>query len=89
MASLASVLSGYVERPIVDRTGLAGDYDVELEFSTDFRPGGPLDPGAPRGPADGPSLFTALQEQAGLRLTTGRGPVDVIVVEHVERPTPD
>ncbi len=89
MASFASVLSGYVERPVVDRTGLQGSYDLQLEFSTDFRPGVPIDPGAPRGPADGPSLFTALQEQAGLKLTTGRAPVDVLVVEHVERPTTD
>lgn len=89
MASFASVLSGYVERPVVDHTGLQGSYDLQLEFSADFRPGVPVDPGAPRGPADGPSLFTALQEQAGLKLTTGRAPVDVLVVEHVERPTTD
>jgi uncharacterized protein (TIGR03435 family) len=89
MASFASVLSGYVERPVVDHTGLQGSYDLQLEFSTDFRPGVPVDPGTPRGQVDGPSLFTALQEQAGLKLTTGRAPVDVLVVDHVERPTAD
>ena len=89
MGSFASVLSGYVERPVVDRTGLQGSYDLQLEFSSDFRPGVPADPGAPRGTADGPSLFTALQEQAGLKLTTGRAPVDVLVIDRVERPTSD
>lgn len=89
MGSLASVLSGYVERPVVDRTGLQGSYDLQLEFSSEFRTGMTVDPGAPRGPVDGPSLFTALQEQAGLKLTTGRAPVDVLVIERVERPTAD
>lgn len=89
MASFASVLSGYVERPVVDRTGLQGSYDLQLEFSSDFRTGLRVDPGAPRGAADGPSLFTALQEQAGLKLTTGRAPVDVLVIERVERPSSD
>ena len=76
-----------IDRPIVDRTGLTGTFDIELTFN-------PVRPGLPgRGeipvPADGTSLFTALQEQLGLKLESSRGPLDVIVIESVERPTPD
>jgi uncharacterized protein (TIGR03435 family) len=76
-----------IDRPIVDRTGLTGTFDIELTFN-------PVRPGLPgRGeipvPADGTSLFTALQEQLGLKLEASRGPLDVIVIDSVERPTPD
>jgi uncharacterized protein (TIGR03435 family) len=70
---------------------LDGVFDVTLEFSAESRASFlPLDPGAPPpAPGDGPSLFTALQEQAGLRLVAGRAAVDVLVIDHAERPTPD
>jgi uncharacterized protein (TIGR03435 family) len=76
-----------IDRPIVDRTGLAGTFDIELTFT-------PVRPGIPgRGeipvPADGTSLFTALQEQLGLKLESARVPMDVVVIDSVERPTPD
>ena len=72
---------------ITDETGLPGAYDLELTFA----PEGPLPPGAPPAAADSdaPSLFTALREQLGLRLDGRRGPVEVLVVDRIERPTPD
>jgi uncharacterized protein (TIGR03435 family) len=75
-----------IDRPIVDRTGLAGTFDIELTFS-------PIRPGV-RGqevpvPVEGTSLFTALQEQLGLKLEPQRGSIDVIVIDSVERPTAD
>jgi uncharacterized protein (TIGR03435 family) len=70
------------ERPIVNRTGLAGTYDFELRFAA-----------APMGVAadasNGPSIFTAVREQLGLRLESGRAPIEFFVVDRVERPTPD
>jgi len=75
-----------IDRPIVDRTGLTGTFDIELKFS-------PIRPGV-RGqevpvPVEGTSLFTALQEQLGLKLEPQRGSIDVIVIDTVDRPTPD
>jgi uncharacterized protein (TIGR03435 family) len=82
MASLATTLSSFVGRTVIDRTGLAGEYDAEFSWTSD-----PQRPSAPGD--DGPSIFTALQEQLGLKLEAGRGPVDVLVVARVERPTED
>lgn len=59
---------------MVDRTGLTGSWDIELTFNPDS-------PGDPR-----PSLFTALQEQLGLRLEPSRAPVQVLVIDRIERP---
>jgi uncharacterized protein (TIGR03435 family) len=93
MQMLASSLANQVGRPIVDRTGLKGRYDIKLEWTPD--PGqdpGPL--GAPPGvepppPPDpnGPSLFAALQEQLGLRLESQKGPAEMLVIDRVERPS--
>ena len=73
VARLAAELRGIVERPVVDATGLEGLYEITLEWSPDQQ-------------GDGPSLFTALQEQLGLRLESGRGPVEVLVIDSAERP---
>jgi uncharacterized protein (TIGR03435 family) len=69
-------LSNTVERVVVDRTGLQGSFDVDLEWSSDAG-------------SDKPSIFTAVQEQLGLRLDFERNAVDVVVIDHVERPTED
>ena len=77
-------------RIVVDRTGLAGRYDIDVEFSPEFRPAPP--PGAPEiavPPSDGPSLFTAIQEQLGFKLEAARGPVQMLIVDRAERPMPD
>jgi uncharacterized protein (TIGR03435 family) len=87
MARLALTLSGLVGRVVNDETGLAGTYDLRLTFTPEPRPG----PGGPPIPVDpdAPSIFTALPEQLGLRLNSTRGPVDVVVIDRIERPTAD
>jgi uncharacterized protein (TIGR03435 family) len=73
-----------LERPVVDRTGLAGRYDFDLVFSIDENLfGGALGKG-PEEPT-APGLFAALQEQLGLKLEATRGPVSVLVIDHAER----
>ena len=85
---LVTSLQNRLARAVVDKTGLAGSFDVELRFSDEGLAGVPaLLPGATR--REGPAIFTALQEQLGLRLESSRGPVEVLVVDSAERPTPD
>jgi bla regulator protein blaR1 len=91
---ILQLLSQNAQRIVVDRTGLTGTYDIDLTWTPEQIPQGRGDapPGAPALPPidpNGPSLFTALQEQLGLKLDSTRGPVDVLVVERVERPTED
>jgi uncharacterized protein (TIGR03435 family) len=78
LAPLAQRLSPIVGRVVIDRTDLTGKFDFELKWAQD-----------PTADAAGPSIFTALQEQLGLKLESARGPVEVLVIDHVERPTPD
>lgn len=91
MSELARNLSGQVQRVVIDRTGLTGRYDFDLTFTPDQIPQGPPPPGVPAPTFDlnGPSIFTALQEQLGLKLESTRGPVEVLVIDSVSRPTPD
>ena len=94
IAQLASNLSGRVNRVVVDKTGLTGNFDINLEWMPDqFQGAGPLGalPGAPPSLPDGagPSIYTALQEQLGLKLDSTKGPADVLVIDRVEQPTPD
>jgi len=82
-------LSPYVNRVIVDRTGLDGRYDIELKWTPEPSAQGR---GAGEPPAPDPnavSIFTALQEQLGLRLDSTRDIVDVLVIDTLERPTPN
>jgi len=78
MGSLAHSMSDWVRRTVVDNTGIAGPMDLTLTWAPDGAP----DSGAP-------SIFTAVEEQLGLKLVPARGPVDVLVVDSAERPTPD
>jgi bla regulator protein blaR1 len=87
---LAQALSQIVARPIVDQTGLIGKYDFELKWSPDQSSpnsviGEPLPP-SPSASPNLPNIFTALQEQLGLKLESARGPVEVIVIDRVEKP---
>jgi uncharacterized protein (TIGR03435 family) len=91
---LADMLTPRVERPVQDRTGLAGNFDLDLQWRPEQ--GAPGLPEAPPNPAVGAladnlptSIFTALQEQLGLKLESTRGPVDVLVIDHVEQPSPN
>lgn len=72
-------LSNFVGRTVIDRTGLTGYYDITLKWTPDRTQSS--DPNAP------PDLFTALEEQLGLKLVSTKAPVDVLVVDHVEWPT--
>jgi uncharacterized protein (TIGR03435 family) len=91
MELLARNLSRTVRRIVVDKTGLSGFYDADLEFL----PEGPMPqppPGAPQFPApsaDAPSIYTAMQEQLGLKLDSARGPVEQLVIDRVEPLIPD
>ena len=91
MLELARALSPMVGRIVIDKTGLKGRYDFQLAFAPEGRGFGPGPAGAEPPPADPntPSLFTALQEQLGLKLESERGPVDVVIIDRVELPTED
>ncbi len=87
---LASQLSNPLGRTVLDRTGLKGQYDIKLEWTPEDGPGhGPGDgpEAAPPPDTTGPSIFTALQEQLGLKLETQKGPVEIIVIDRIEKPT--
>ena len=78
MAPLIGGLSLTAGRPVVDKTGLTGRYNIDLEWAPDELEGTP---------DAGPSIFTALHEQLGLKLMPTKGPVDVLVVDHIEKPS--
>ena len=91
MLELARALSSTVGRIVIDKTGLSGRYDFQMTYAPEgrgFGPG-PAGPDAPPVDPNTPSLFTALQEQLGLKLESERGPVDVVVIDRVEPPTED
>jgi uncharacterized protein (TIGR03435 family) len=74
--TLATMLSNPAGRIVFDHTGLTGKYDVDLEWAEEAG-------------SDKPSIFAAVQEQLGLKLESTREPVDVVVIDHIERPTED
>ena len=69
---------------VVDRTGMTGSWDFELTFAPENR-----GPDAPPADPNAPSFFTAIQEQLGLKLESTKGPVEVLVIDSVEKPTED
>jgi uncharacterized protein (TIGR03435 family) len=74
MTRLATNLAQLMaDRPVIDRTGLTATFDIHLKWSVDE--------------TDGPSIFTALQEQLGLKLESAKGPVEALVIDHVEKPS--
>jgi uncharacterized protein (TIGR03435 family) len=79
MEWFASVLAGVLDRPVLDRTGFTGSFKVNLEFAP-VTLGGETD-------NTKPSIFTALEEQLGLRLESQKGFEEVLVIDHVERPS--
>jgi bla regulator protein blaR1 len=94
-ADLAKHLSEQLSRTVVDKTGINGHYDIKLEWTPERGEGGPEALGLPPAPdaatatvpSTGPSIFTALQEQLGLRLESTKGPVEIVVIDHVDRPS--
>ena len=85
MKDLAYKLSRLLRRPVVNNTGLEGNYDFRLEWTPDPGPSAP--DGQPVASSAGPSLFSAIQQQLGLRLEATKGPVDVLVIDRVDRPS--
>jgi uncharacterized protein (TIGR03435 family) len=79
ISELARGLVSAVGRPIVDRTGLSGEFDIDLIYQSDLVAGGS------RLQTQAPPLTTALRDQLGLRLESGRGPIDV-VIDVLQRP---
>jgi uncharacterized protein (TIGR03435 family) len=80
MQDLTVMMLQYIDRPLVDQTGLKGQYDFTLKYTYDDT----------RAPADGtvpPGLFTAIQEQLGLKLEPVKAPAEVLVIDHVEQPS--
>jgi uncharacterized protein (TIGR03435 family) len=78
MGQLVFCLADTLSRTVVDQTGLTGSYDIELIWTPDEQQGTP---------DAGPTIFTALEEQLGLRVKPDKGPVQVLVVDHAERPS--
>jgi len=76
LAELASILSNRTDRPVVDRTGLQGKWGMTIDYSVEDGD-------------DRPNVYTAVREQLGLRLEPGRAPIDMLVIDHIEKPTPN
>src|SRR4051812_15306354 len=88
MPRLVEMISDEVRRPIVDKTGFAARFNLRFEFAPSATLGaGPASPDGQPAASSGVSLFTALQEQLGLRLESATGPVPVLVIDRVERPS--
>ncbi len=92
--NMASILSDQLSHHVFDKTDLGAKYDIHLKWAPQDRQGPEMkgaassggDGGAPSGDA-GPSIFAALQEQLGLKLETAKAPVEVLVIEHAEKPS--
>jgi uncharacterized protein (TIGR03435 family) len=89
MVSFASTLTNWAHRTVIDKTGLTGLYDLALQWSQQDLPGQDFTNRSNSSPPpdSGPSIFTALQEQLGLKLKPAKGPVETLVVDHVEMPS--
>jgi uncharacterized protein (TIGR03435 family) len=91
MAYFAWRLSLMLDRPVIDQTAIKGGYDFDLAFSPEMRGAGPAPPDGPLlngAPMDtsGPTIFEAIRQQLGLKLERQKGPVDIMVIDHVEKP---
>ncbi len=76
MPAFVEQLSRFLGRPVIDRTGIHAEYDYRLEFAADD---------APTNAA--PSIFVAIQEQLGLKLEAAKGPVEMLIIDHAEKPS--
>jgi uncharacterized protein (TIGR03435 family) len=77
ISQILTLLGNRLNRPVIDRTNLTERFDIELQFSTAVRPDGD----------SGPPICAAITEQLGLQVQEGRTTVDVLVIDHIERPT--
>jgi uncharacterized protein (TIGR03435 family) len=78
-----------VDRSTVNRTGITGLYDISLKWTVPMHLNSPQNPAVAEDGAGGPDFFEALQKQLGLKLVPSKGPVEVIVIDHIERPSPN
>jgi uncharacterized protein (TIGR03435 family) len=83
MDDLAAALGGMLDRTVLNRTGVTGAYEIELKWGAEVVNAAPATDDAP------PMLATAIHEQLGLKLEAGRGPVEVLIIDSVERPSPN
>jgi uncharacterized protein (TIGR03435 family) len=92
LVEFTKLFSLVLDHPVIDKTGLAGRFTIHLEFSPDQATPGLRGP-AGGSPADAaanptlPTIFTAIQEQLGLRLVPSKGPVELLVIDHIEKPS--
>jgi uncharacterized protein (TIGR03435 family) len=89
LSQITTMLGAMTGRMVVDRTGLTGNWEFVLTFAAEQRGQPPPGVNVPAADPDAPSLFTALQEQLGLKLESTKGPVDLVVIDGVEHPTED
>ena len=90
VSDMIPMLSRTLGKTIVDKTGLTGKYDITLTWTPDESQALQLPPDTPKPPpsdSTGPSIFTALQEQLGLKLESQKGPVELFIVERAEKPS--
>lgn len=90
MSYLSWVVSQFLNKPVIDQTGLTGYYDFKLEWTPELPPEAVARAqaeGRTLPPTNGPDIFTAVREQLGLRLDSQKGPVQVMVIDHVEKPS--
>jgi len=95
LSALIQIISQQVGRTVIDKTGLNGRYDFTWQFNQNANPGAGRSGGGPPAGAgsassfdsEPPSIFTVLQEELGLKLESGKGPVEVIVLDHIEKPS--
>jgi uncharacterized protein (TIGR03435 family) len=89
VANLTPMLSRLLGRTVIDKTGLTENFNINVQWTPDETQALQLPPGAPAPPSDttAPSLFTAFQEQLGLKLESQKGPVDILIIERAEKPS--
>lgn len=84
MSTIAEALSRNTDLPVVDKTGLTGAYKCELDWTPTNAQAGPPDPTGRTGPI-GPDIFDAVQEQLGLKLVPQKAPIEVLIIDHIEK----
>jgi uncharacterized protein (TIGR03435 family) len=88
LVGLAFLTNG--QRKIIDKTGLTGVWDIHMQWANQ-PPASPSDPGIQAAPPEpeGETIFTALEKQLGLKLESAKGPVEVLIIDHAEKPDPN
>jgi len=89
LPGFAEGLSRMVDRPVLDKTGIKGQFVFYLEWTADVGlPDSVSAADGPRPPPDyGPSIFAAVQQKFGLKLEASRAPIEILIIDHVEKPT--